>query len=791
MAFRDGTEQWHTAFADQYDSTRDVTYHEDVPLSQFFSRPIKVASYTWSTADVTPLFQTIDPWSLFFTNPRVANRITNFQNFSGNLHVKFVMNGNSFLYGRLMADYFPLRAYDTISDTTGTNVLNAIQASQRLHIYLDPCESQAGEMTLPFIWYYDKVNLTKGEYSSLGTLYLRQLQALKHANAATGDVTITMFVWATNVKLSIPTVHDITGITAQSGTFDEYGTGPVSSMAAAIASAAGRLVTMPVIGRYARATSMMSSAIGKVAALFGFSRPAVISDYSDMRPQYISRIAVTNGGDNVAKLTVEAKQELTIDPTVVGLQGNDELTIHNLVSKESYITQFPWTVARVANDLLWSSRVGPLWAVLGSSFYFPAMTYATLPFKYWRGSMIYRFQVVASGYHKGRLLVVWDPFYQITGAETNVQYSKIIDLADERDFTFEVGWGNSQAWCETQEPSGTQPFRTIAFPGDSSNNSYNGVISVYVLNELTVPNVTVNNDININVSIRACDDWKVAVPTGAVIARLAPESSIVPQSGAFEEVSTDEKNAPRIETVKETIAMCEPVVDSTDLVYFGENVVSYRQLMKRYTLWSSLGTGVAAPAGGATLIKMPDFPPNRGYSAFGAVANGANNFNPSNTTILNYLGYAFMAFRGGIRWKVVVSDTLPENAQLISVARSALLNDYTGPYQSTIPEVLTTPYAYSVNRVVNTLDTFHSGGHLTISKQPVLEFETPYYQRRRFSSTRNLGGKATFAADDLAHRIVACRPTGSIQTFDMFVAGAEDATFIGFQGAPPLKLTTI
>lgn len=789
LSFRDGTDQWASAFADAYDPTRDVTYNNDVPLAEFFARPMKVASYTWSTSDVTPFYQTIDPWSLFFNNTRVANRISNFQNFSGNLHVKFVINGNSFLYGRLMADYFPLRAYDAVSVTTGTaasDINNLVQASQRLHIYLDPCESQAGEMTLPFIWFYDKINLPLGEFSSLGTLYMRQLQALKHANAASGAVNITMFVWATNVKLSMPTVTNISGIVAQSGSFDEYGTGPVSGMASAIASSAGKLAGVPHIGKYARATSMMASAMGQIAQLFGFSKPTVIDDYSDMRPSYVSRIANANGGDNVAKLSVDAKQELTIDPSVIGLSGMDELALNGIVKKESYLTQFPWTTARVPGDLLFSSRVGPVWSYISSRYYLPAVTFASLPFKYWRGSMIYRFQIVASGYHKGRLLIVWDPYIQTTAPETNVQYSKIVDLADERDFTFEVGWGSTKAWATVPQLGTTEQFRTTTAWTTASAN-YNGTFSVYVLNELTVPNVTVNNDIAINVFVAGCDDYKLAVPVDTQIASLVTVPSITPQSGAFEEVATEDKNAPRHEMAKEVIAACEPLTDATDLVYMGESIRSFRQLMKRYSLWSVLSTGTAQSANSNTSLKMPDFPGGRGYSLYGATNTVPGNINPSNTTIMHYLALAYLGYRGGIRWKVVVEDTVTTGNNLTSVSRSATLNDYTGgSWLTSIPDVVTSSYLYAKNKIATT-DSFQNGGHLTVSRQPVIEFELPYYQDRRFSSTRNLGYNNVFAADDLSHRLITKSTTGNIQSFYLLMAGAEDATFVGFQGLPAVR----
>lgn len=788
LSFRDGSTQWATAMADAYDSTRDVTYHEDVPLAEFFARPVKVATYTWGTADVSPFFQSFNPWSLFLANPRVANRISNYQNFSANLHVKFVMNGNSFLYGRLMADYFPLRSYDIISDTAGgaANLVNLTQASQRLHLYMDPCESQAGEMTLPFLWFYDKCSLVSGDFSTLGTMYLRQLQSLKHANGATANINITVFVWATNVKLSIPTVADISGITPQAGTMDEYGTGPVSGVASAVGAAAGALSRIPYIGKYARATEMMASGMSKIATLFGFSRPAIIADYTDMHPAWVGRIANCSGGDTVAKLSVDPKQELTIDPSVMGLSGVDELSITYLAGKESYLTQFPWTVARVANDALFSMRVGPVCTIQSALYYFPAVTYATLPFKYWRGTMVYRFQIVASGFHKGRLLVVWDPYAQTGGPETNVQYSKIVDLSDERDFTFEVGWGSQQAWLETPQIAAMQAYQTSGAITTANNGNFNGVVTVYVLNELTTPSSIANNDISINVFVAGCKDYKVTVPTPDIIGVMGDRNSITPQSGAFDEVVVENKNAPRNEDAKETIAMCEPLTDNTDAVYMGEAVVSMRTLLKRYCYQTSLyGVTTATPT--VQQLYLTDYPANRGYSLYGMVLRTANNYNPTNTTIMNYLGYAFIGYRGGVRRKVIVNSSDIGGTNSSVVCRTAATRSVAAIAARAVTDTITSQDAFAVRRLNSQWPNTTSGGHLTVTRhQPNLEYEVPFYRNYRFGSTRNTGGRFTFSADDYGHIICTQTPANATTSYDIYVAGSEDSQFLCFQGCPPM-----
>lgn len=799
LSFRDGADQWMAKMNDSYDVTRDVTYHEDVPLGDFFGRPIKIAEYDWSTSDATSFFQSFDPWSLYILNKRVANRMSNFQNFSGKLHVKFVINGNSFMYGRIMCDYFPLKAYDTYSTVT-VNSFNRTQASQRLHIFLDPTQSQGGELELPFVWFKDKVDLVTGEYASLGTMYMREFQPLKHANGAVSTVNISVFAWMTEVKLSIPTVQNIAGLVAQAGFMDEYGKSPVSAMASTVAAAAGKLGNIPIIGKYARATQMMVGAAGNIASIFGFSRPAVVADYTDMKAAPVSRIANYNTSDNVAKLTMDCKQELSVDPSIVGVAPGDELAISALAKKESYLTTFTWAVTSASGAALFGTRVGPVSpidVVLPVTYYLPAVTYATLPFQYWRGSMIYRFQIVASGFHKGRLLLVWDPKAQATAPETNVQYSKIVDLAEERDFCFEVGWGSNTTYLNVPFVGNLAAYNTSGtITTVDATESFNGVLSVYVLNELVVPNSTVNNDIAINVFVSACDDYKVSVPTPTSIQQLTPIQYLEPQSGAFEEVDTEQKNAPVNEVASETFAMCQPITSEVDGVYFGEAIVSLRQLIRRYTLWSSLG-GVVNAGRHIQRLRMPDFPAHRGYTQFGATnyvgVGPAGNFNPSLTTILHYLSVAYLGYRGGIRHKVVMGQLNNTAGNLAVVTRDQAISNYAAVYATAASDVITSQYAFATNRVNGLLLSGQTGGHIIpMPLQNALEFELPMYTKNRFLSTRNMGTRAPFSADNFSHTITI--ETGAntvIPSYDIFLAGAEDMTFVGFQGAPPLTFSTL
>jgi hypothetical protein len=273
---------------------------------------------------------------------------------------------------------------------------------------------------------------------------------------------------------------------------------------------------------------MGASAMANVAQLFGYARPNDISDIKPLRPAYMGNMANTMIPDSATKLTLDPKQELTVDPKTMGLGSDDEMTVKSIAMRESYYVKFNWPTAAATEDLLWTSRVTPVvWDELSingqTEYHFPATCFATLPFAKWRGTMKFRFQIVASAYHKGRLKIVYDPYLQVTN-EYNTNFTHIVDLAKQRDFSVDIGWGQPQSFCKTDSPVDSPlPYSTSGPFGTPStaNNDFNGYISVYVVNELTTPNSDVNNDIEVNVYVAMCDDFEVVEPTSLLTASLS------------------------------------------------------------------------------------------------------------------------------------------------------------------------------------------------------------------------------------------------------------------------------
>lgn len=778
---------------------------DDDHLENFFSRPLKIQSYDWGTG--TNLFETFNPWQDFFENPRVINRVTNYNLLRCKLHVKFMLNGNGFHYGRAIASYIPLHNFDEFTKDRAFFQEDVVAASQRPHVYLDPTKSQGGEMTLPFVWEANALSIPDQDWRDMGDIIIHGMQNLKHANGATDSVTVSVFAWATDVTLAVPTANEPGALSPQAGEYrpqaDEYGRGIVSKPASIVARAAGALANAPGIGLYAKATQMAASAVASIAKTFGYSRPNNISEIQPYRPTYMGNLANTNMPDSATKLTLDAKQELTCVTRTFGLDGTDEMTIKSIAMRESYLTQFGWQVADSAEQLLWNTEVSPvIWSELTPAsvkeYHMPACCFAALPFKHWRGTMKFRFQIVASSFHKGRLKIVYDPSFPLTN-EYNTNYTHVIDLAKERDFTVEVGWG--QQWSFLQHKNMTLnggPIYSTSALGSAPNVTANGILSVYVVNELTVPNSTANNDISINVFVSAGEDFEVANPYDLDIRALSwyqPQAGeYTPQSGEMSQPDADltpDESAPMKLEPSETMGPTLTCEDHTLDVFFGDPVTSFRQCLKRYNYLHSLQFDSNT---GFNRWVLSNFPMYRGYATGAehqaATPSDPTPYNYAKMTLLNYVTPAYTCRRGGIRWKYMYNGSIVRGSDIIGymgVERDPSTGNVYG--QTTVVPIGIGDGTIS-ERIAVELSTAGSGwpgSHVTpIQQNAALEIELPFYTEERFIPGKK-GNVTSTGTRNFFHDLtcyIDANATSDVASIRAYVSTGEDYTLGFFTGAP-------
>lgn len=763
------------------DPSRTVGSASDASFAQFFKRPILLHSYEWSKTSHNGRATFINPWALYFGNPLIRSKIETFKMMRARLKVKVVCNANGFVYGSKIVYYHPMFSVDTTagyanyypvgSGEKGNNVgevamddEDIVRHSQKQHGFLIPSVSQGCTLELPFMWPTNWISLCNKDVEKLGVLFLYPLNRIRSIQTtSTPKCNVSIFAWCEDIELTLPTTQPIsitTGGTttnpypfwpwvitgwndqpiapssevAVSHSGDEYATGPVSKIANTVALAGDAASKVPVIGPYARATSMIAGAVGRVASMFGYSRPAIVQDIVPYKPVYFGNLSNTDAGDTSYKLTVDSKQEVTIDPRVVGLGPQDEMTIRSIASRESYFKTVNWTATQDSNHAIVQIAVTPMMvrkaASAGSTSsgrapcHFTACAYASVPFGAWRGTMRYRFQLVASQFHKGRIRVVWDPHAPKPSAGGSAtllpnadQYSRIVDLATTRDFTIDIGWGSNKSYL----PLVTNPAASDYSAGavwHAGNTNYpaafdwtytNGVVGVYVLNRLigtTADTVVDVGNVEINVFV-SCPDLEVVNPCE----NLLQNYSLAPDPGVFEatpyvapiasgdQIGTDieidtgvavshsgfeedfDVLHPPLADLKHHYHIGPPIKtleSNTSSVFYGDPIVSLRTMMKRYCYYNSLP---ARPEGDdegeSTVISfvLPDFPQSPGIGKYawgpnmitdgvivlGKVKAYAINFCKGN--FVTFYSNAFLCRRGGVRWKYVYTQPSHVNEQ--------------------------------------------------------------------------------------------------------------------------------
>lgn len=658
MSFLEGSTTYSTGSAASHPASATADATTDVSLSNFLSRPVKISSYTWTQADSIGTTTTIEPWHLFFSNATIQNKLANYAWLRCDLKVKVMVNSSPFNFGATMASYQPLPNFkaSTIVNDAATRWL--IPTSQRPHIWIYPQNNEGGEMTLPFFLFKNYISTVSAQdFKDMGKLNFINYTVLDSANgAATIGVTVNIYAWAENVVVSGPSA----GLMLQSK--DEYGKGPVSSVASAVASAAHALRNVPIIGPYATATQMGAKAVASVASSLGYCNTPVIEDSKPVKLQHIPVLASTEQGYPIEKFTIDPKNELSVDPQIVGLPPIDELNIQHLVSRESYLTTINWNTAQALDTLLFQSAVTPVMydcnADAQAKIYHTPISFVAQLFRYWRGDIIFRFRFIATQYHRGRVRIVFDPSgsaaqnITTTAVTQPMCFNEVIDVTKDTNVELRIPYNQAYGWLRTFQPTNNSqiPFTTSTTPTfNHVDGSSNGSIVMRIVNVLTAP--VTSSTIQCIVSVRGAENLEFGSPCDV--------------SQKYTQFAVQSKDEYEVSPSTKVIAGTSPSGEIPEkyLINMGENIVTLRQLLRRYNLqyvrtYTSVATNVWQ-TGYNVHTAMPmhlGYDTSGQYSAKGLITTGTDYpYNYVCQTPLTYISSAFIGYRGSVNYNLTVN----------------------------------------------------------------------------------------------------------------------------------------
>jgi hypothetical protein len=428
---------------------------------------------------------------------------------------------------------------------------------------------------------------------------------------------------------------------------------------------------------------------------------------------------------------------------------------------------------------------------------------AALPFKYWTGTMKFRFQIVASAFHRGRIKIVYDPDY-LKSNEYNTNYTNVIDISETRDFTIEIGNGQNYTLLDHHRPgldSVTQMFSTTTY---ASKEEGNGVVGMFVVNELSVPNSAVNNDITVNVFVSMGDDFEVFVPDDyftnlrpglepqGLELPLLQVDGLEPQGEEFPDaLKTSEPSSP-FQKESDILGLGTTDTSLVNKVFTGEAIVSFRQMLKRYDYFRTAPTLVNT-AYGYTKYQQALYPFYPGYVP-GAVDTTASTaaYNYCSMTLWHWIAMCFAGVRGGMRYKIHLAGYESGTGVQTSLLYLKRMNGQV-PYSNTAGAIASPTTVSDANYANLALEHVYRGvlgTNISVCFfNTANEVEVPFYSQGRFYPHRQLdwtsGIQATggFQTQLVANDSIYSR-------MDIYLSTAEDFSLHFWNCPPPLLFST-
>jgi len=777
-------------------------------IKTYLMKPQQIATGFFTSSDTVSTFSSVAPSfpHFFSTIPMWVEKVRGFFGIRMDLSFRLVVNATRFQQGRYMLLWKPAGGVDVsfaknIAMIAG-HVMTLVQRTQMPHAEIDiNCDSEI-EFKVPFSSQYNFAHVRSitnaNFYNSMGII---QIYPYVPLNAVAGSLSCgyTLYVSAENVEL-------ISAADPQSGRFttntrkkneteseqQSVQMGPISSVLTRISKATSVLSGVPLISSYAHSASWLTDVAARTASVFGYSRPVNLGKASRMTKEIFPYIANTDGPDNSFPIALSYNNELGamtgISPTDL-----DEMDFTFLATIPVYERIISWVPATVSGTALASWGVGP-WGGLSSNVTvngqvlqsFPPYKYLSNFFKFWRGTFVYKFKIVKTEFHSGRLSFSFTPRTTSQGnvstpSAINLPYihREIVDIRIDNEVTFKVPFVSDTPWKLCRSFS-------------AGNAHITGLFSVHVVDPLVAPE-TVPQTVSIIVEISMAPDVEFAVPYSNAI-EYNPFYGAAPQMGAFDGSSKPEVNS--CNEITTTIGAMSTLDDSHNSAFLciGEKISSLRKMLRRAVplIWS----GGGEPADSPRLRVVP-------FAISMLSQNGVTNTTP---TVLadQYSAFSSMYLysRGSVRLKYVNSPPVPsdrgDEGAGVPANREVrytykLLTDFSG---------VVTNYVVSYISSVNSYNSSDfATAQVVVSGNENQEFQIPHYHRfplrNKFDHSSNAQypysyytGDGTGAATEL---MVDKNVAPSFQDEDIdstlirvYRATADDCTLSYFLSIPPV-----
>lgn len=752
-------------------------------MDDFLSRPVEIAAFNINVG--SEISNRYNVWNLFTLNPSVRSKLRNYAYLHGSLKLRIIVSGTQFHYGRIMVSYQPyafinanLIALDSciaMSPLFREGLLTYLSQSREVAV-INICNNEPLDMTLPFISTKQAHRLYNTTTSAIadttpfddlldaGQLFVYTMGAVDATTADALPVSVQIYAYMDDVQLGCSTATQI-AITTESGEYKEITQGPIEAYASYAGQVTQALESVPFISNFAHAGSIIVGGIKGLSSIFGWSKPVTTQPVRLVKNEPYDNGCLTIGVSTAKRLVMDPQQSLSLGTEAFCIP-EDELVLQTLAKKEAYIGNFLWDKdAGIMTNPIFLMRVHPQIGNLvtygGQRYFFPSpMAFVANWFEKWRGKIRIRMEFVCSSFHRGKVAVYYEPnINQATLINANLSLNKnqmiIVDLQKTQNISFCVEWNAPRPMLNLVRHNQCDLNYQAFSAATAAEGFVNGYVGVVPYTSLTCG----NDSFPIRVNVYVCaEEMEYFVPSE----RNAPSSRAIPaESGPVDgygyacvDLNTSSAN-----------------MDHLYDQYYGERVVSFRSLMKRYQPFEdySFGAGLA----GNVAVTQNRFirPPMQLQYGLSAFPSGISR------NMITELQYAFVGIRGGTRRRVRVLTpaTNPQMAVTVTVLNGAT--------QTESVAWTTTPASYAISGAVSFIPQTNAG----------IDFEIPYSNANlfEFAFSTDQYGLLPDNMDELSNRVYRLKSDISSELYTprvvTAIAAAEDFNLLRFQGTPFYK----
>lgn len=556
--------------------TNTPTAGEVSSIISFLEKPRVYETGSFTINDTVGTFAaSVIPRDLL-NNTLFKAKLANIYSMKADIRIRITLNATPFQQGRYMLCWIPTGGSSNIGNVSSAwltqHTYTKTQRTQLPRVEFDlACDTEA-TLLIPHVSCMSHfLTSTIGTARTISNLGYIQMFPYVPLSVPEGSSTCGYTIWASFENIQLAGV-----VIAQSG-LDVYpqspidreqragNIGPISKQLSNISKSATILTGVPLLSAFASPVAWAANLASKVANVYGWSRPSVISPAQRMQQTPFAYLKNIDQPDMAVPLSIKADNQIELLP---GFSGTDvdEMSIDFLKRIPAYLRESQWTTSATAGTLIDQLVMSPsnyfTSTVSGTANlynYTPVCMLANY-FSLWRGSIKITIKLVKTNFHSGRLMIVFNPREAIGGVSPipttfdNSQgaYREIIDIRESNEISLLIPFVQIAPWLITD---------------NTNSEQFSGLLDIIVLDPLVAPTM-VTSYITLLYEVSGGEDMEFAIPKNYQFNMALP---VAPQAGGDP-----------CQTVDTSIGGTgiKPKTDAFSRSCIGEDINSLRFLLK-------------------------------------------------------------------------------------------------------------------------------------------------------------------------------------------------------------------